>query len=331
MSSGELSEVGESGWLELVRGSLSAATDSDLLVPIGDDAAVFRPREGQVQIATCDAQVEGTHFDRTWLDWGGLARRALLAAASDVTAMGGKPTGFLVTLGVPSNVKMSCLEEFADSLASLALEYGLLPLGGDTVQSGLVFVDVTVLGIAAQDEILRQTGAEEGDALWVTGWLGGMRAALIALQSGERETENEVLAQFWSPPVRWPLLPRLREMIEIRALTDLSDGLETDLGKILRNPRRGAEVHLEKLPVSARVKQYAQQHGLNAPELAYLGGEDFELLLVEKGNNQACGVLDLGGAPLTRIGIVTSAGDKVRTLRQGREVVVADKAFRHFG
>jgi hypothetical protein len=55
------------------------------------------------------------------------------------------------------------------------------------------------------------------------------------------------------------------------------------------------------------------------------------LLLVEKGNNQACGVLDLGGAPLTRIGIVTSAGDKVRTLRQGREVVVVDKPFRHFG
>ena len=80
MSVGDLSEAGESGWLQLVRGSLSAATGKDLLVSIGDDAAVLRAGEGQAQILTCDSQVEGTHFNREWLDWGGFARRALLAA-----------------------------------------------------------------------------------------------------------------------------------------------------------------------------------------------------------------------------------------------------------
>ena len=80
----------------------------------------------------------------------------------------------------------------------------------------------------------------------------------------------------------------------------------------------GAEIHLEKLPVSAKVARSAKQHGLNVPELAYLGGEDFELLVVEKGNHQASGVIDLGGVPLTRIGIVTAAETEVPNLSGGR-------------
>lgn len=330
MSSKTLSEIGELGWLSLVRGSLMAAGGESLLVPIGDDAAVHRTGEGRAQIATCDSQVEGTHFDRKWLDWGGLAKRALLAAASDVTAMGGRPEGFLISLGVPGDTQVSCLEEFADSLTSLALEYGLDPLGGDTVKSGLVFVDVTVLGTVAEERILRQAGAKEGDALWVTGWLGGMRAALLAFEIDKEESDAGIHEHFWSPPVRWPVLTWLRQEIPVRALTDLSDGLRIDLNKILATDSLGAEIHLEKLPVSAEVSDFVARQGIDSSELAYLGGEDFELLVVEEGNGQPNSVLDLDGVPLKKIGIVTSAGSPIRTLRDGTEVTVEDKAFRHF-
>lgn len=324
-----LADIGERGWLERLAERLRGAANHRLQVPIGDDAAVLAPTRGMSLVMTSDAFIEGTHFKRSWLGWRGLARRAVLAAASDVTAMGGEPVGFLVSLGIPSRVRIDHLDAFTQGLAEMASEFGLVPLGGDTVRSPRVMVDVMVVGEARREEVLLQTGASPGDALWVSSTLGRCRA-LVELKSTAPRGFPHLDHPLWSPPARWPLLPALRKALPLRALTDLSDGLAVDLTKVLRRSGLGAEIHLDRLPIDPFVIEQAKELQFKPHEYAFLGGEDYELLVVEAGDNQSADRIDLDGVPLTRIGKVTSSAKGVETHLHGKRKRIRSKGFEHF-
>jgi thiamine-monophosphate kinase len=324
-----LAEVGERTWLDRVCTILSRS-DPRLAVPAGDDAAVYRLGEGRCLILTTDAQTEGTHFKRSWLGWKGWARRALLAAASDVTAMGGTPTGFLASLGIPSRTRLAHIESFAQGLAELASEWNLSALGGDTIRSDRLFVDITVIGVVEEKDILRQTGARDGDAIWVTGGLGTSRALLTLLGTVPREVPS-LDDPVWQPPARWPILDRLRKALPVRALTDISDGLLADMDKILSHRGLGADIQVERLPLSTAAQDYAAVYSFDPYECAFLGGEDYELLVVEKGDSQAASVFDLGGVALTRVGRVTSAGPGIKATWKGRRKRFHSLPFQQFG
>jgi thiamine-monophosphate kinase len=329
MTSPTLADLGEWDWLAKVRSKLSGPSSPELIVPIGDDAAVWKPDPGPAWIATCDAHCEGTHFQKSWLEWAGLARRSVLAAASDITAMGGTPKGFLISLGAPGETPVRGLEAFTEEVSRLSHRYGLWPMGGDTFRSERIVVDVTVLGAALETGILRQTGAKPGDAIWVTGWLGTMRAAWTALHE-DREGEEALRKGFWDPPARWPLLQSLRETLAIRAMTDLSDGLAHDLRKILDREELGAEIELDRLPLDPAIREFFEDRGQSAPEAAYAGGEDFELLIVESGDSGGQGSALIEGVPLTRIGRVTEEMGRIRTALNGGEHEVTIRGFEHF-
>jgi thiamine-monophosphate kinase len=324
-----LKDIGERAWLDRAAELLGGKADPRLAVPIGDDAAVLRLGGGRCLVVTSDAQVEGTHFRRSWLGWAGLARRTLLSAASDITAMGGIPTGFLISLGVPPRTTMAALEAFTSSLSRISQEYNLSSLGGDTVRSQPILVDVTVLGEVREKDILRQSGAQVGDALWVTGSLGQSRAQVAAKTNHPRWFPGFDHPDWW-PPVRWPLVKSLRKALPLRAMTDLSDGLALDLAKILRWERLGAEIHLERLPVAPAAEEWSRHLGFDPFECAYLGGEDYELLVVEQGDSQRSGRIDLEGTPLVRIGRVTHSKGNVRTLWHGKTKRIEGAAFQHF-
>lgn len=334
-----ISDIGERGWIDLLRDRLGGSR-SGLLVPIGDDAAVrekrveidsnLEPLPESCEILTTDVMVEGTHFKKEWLDWSGLARRAVLSAASDIAAMGGAPEGFLLSLGLPPDALWADLESFADSLRVLCDETGMVPFGGDTARSQTLFLDVTVIGRVEKDLIHLQTGGQVGDALWVTGSLGAMRAAWSALDA-PRPGEEDLRRRFWDPPIRWPLLNEIRKAIPIRAMTDLSDGLAVDLKKILRGTGCGAEIQMEQLPVDPLAEGFCGERGIDPIEFAFLGGEDFELLVVEKGNRQTADSINLGEVPLRRIGLLTDRDSEVARLRDGRRDDSLVHPFEHFG
>ncbi len=333
-----LSDLGERGWLDFLREILGNESRPSLLVPVGDDAAVVKTPPDRHLVITSDAMVEGTHFQKAWLGWAGLARRAVLAAASDITAMGGTPTGFLISLGVPASTRMEDLKTFGLALARLAKDLHLVALGGDTVRSRHILVDVTVLGTVSRNRVLRQTGAVSGDALWVTGGLGRSRAFLEQVLAGSAEARGCLDSPCFLPPVRWTLLESLRKAFKIRALTDLSDGLTLDLLKVLRGNNQGAEIFLDQIPVDPKLppplRGRAGVGGLGSfyrHESAFLGGEDYELLVVEAGDSRPEPVLDLEGVPLTRIGHVTESGSGITTFWKGKKRKVSQSPFLHFG
>lgn len=324
-----LKEIGERGWLSILENKLGKKISGNLLVPIGDDAAVFHFPQEKKLVITTDAMVEGTHFYRHWLGWRGLAARAVLAAASDITAMGGIPLGFTISLGVPGDVLARDLEQFADGLLETAEQYGLDILGGDTVGSPHLFVDVGVIGGAAESRILRQQGACAGDALWVTGTLGHSHAALIKAQLLD-EGKADLDDPCWRPPDRWGGLEAIRCALPLRAMTDLSDGLARDLGKILRNKPIDAMIELDHIPVDPFTREVASKLGRDPAELAYIGGEDYELLLVEAGDSFQQTELKTEGMALHRIGKIHPGAGKVHLLREGESVRITDPLFEHF-
>jgi thiamine-monophosphate kinase len=243
--------------------------------------------------------------------------------------MGGVPKGFLISLGASGETPLEGLDEFTEEVSNLAHRYNLWPMGGDTFRSGRILVDFTVLGVVPINEITLQTSAKAGDAIWVTGELGSMRAAWTA-QEDRRPGEEGVREKFWDPPARWPLLPTLRRTLPIRAMTDLSDGLSTDLRKILDREGLGAEIELGLLPIAPEARKVFENRGFSPLESAYAGGEDFELLIVEAGDAQTPAMTMIEGVPLTRIGRVTGEGGSLRTTLSGKEHKVRTRGFEHF-
>ena len=322
-----LSEIGERGWLSLLEQTLRKH-GKDLIVPIGDDATV-RTVGDRCEILTSDALIEGTHFKKEWLNWRGLAYRSIFAAASDVAAMGGTPKGFLLSLGLPPETQVADLQSFADAIDELCSETGMVPYGGDTAKSERIMIDVVVIGEASPDQILRQTGAEPGDALWVTGWLGSSRAGWLAHED-RREREENIRERFWFPPRRWGILENLRSNLPIRAMTDLSDGLALDLKKILGDSSCGAEVQFDQLPIEDVIGQFCESRGIDSTEAAFLGGEDFELLVVEEGDSQPTDRLRVGEIPLTRIGRLTSNPGRIECRKGDRILDELPRSFEHF-
>jgi thiamine-monophosphate kinase len=216
----------------------AAGASRDVLVGIGDDAAVLR--DGLV--ASTDVLVEGVHFDRSRLDARAIGARAAAANLSDLAAMGARPLCLLAAFGLPE--RFGEVEELAEGLAS----HGVPVAGGDLSRAPVLVVSVTALG-RAERPVLR-SGGRPGDLLAVTGPLGGQAASGYTLPVTPRLAEGAALASVAT------------------AMIDISDGIAADARRLAEASGVGALVRLADLPraLGASLEQAAA------------GGEDYELL-----------------------------------------------------
>ena len=157
-------------------GAAGGRTDPAVAVtlPVGDDAAAFRPPDGSQVVASCDASVEGVHFRREWMTWETIGYRAAASALSDLAAMAATPVGLVVAAALPPELDVDVAAALGRGVGGIAGRIGAEVLGGDLVASpGPAFLDVTVLGCTATPTT--RSGARPGDELWVTGELGAAR------------------------------------------------------------------------------------------------------------------------------------------------------------
>jgi thiamine-monophosphate kinase len=303
---------------------------TDVLLGVGDDAALLAVPPGRVLVAATDTLVEGRHF-LAGTPPGSIGHNALAVNLSDLAAMGAEPAWALLSLSLPSPDE-SWLEQFAGGLLALADSFGVALVGGDTVRGPLV-VTVEVLGFVEPTRALRRSGARPGDLLYVSGWPGESAAGLEILRRTGRFDETA------DPLVRRHLFaePRVALGRELGGLAsaamDVSDGLLGDLRKLCAASGAGATLELESLPVSAALR--ARCTPAECEHWVLAGGDDYELLFTAPASAQAAiESLDrdaaAGGRPrLTRIGRI-EAGQAVRCTRAGRAVDVAEAGFDHF-
>jgi thiamine-monophosphate kinase len=327
-------ELGEFGLIDAIRRRAAArdGSHSQWRVAIGDDAAVLTPKSGEELVFTTDAVVENVHFRWRTTDARSLGHKALAVNLSDVGAMGARPLGFLLTLGLPRNVDGKRLDEFFSGLLALARASHCPLVGGDITRSRELVVSVTAVGAVTRGRALLRSGARAGDRLFVTGQLGGAAAGLALLEGpGVRSAAERALARRQiAPRPPFGVGARLVRLRLSRAAIDVSDGLAQDLGHLLRESRVGARVELERLPLARGLARAAARLGVDPVELALAGGEDYELLFTAPRRAPSAAVLSRRlQCRVTEIGVVTRQHRLVLT-RSGRAVELRARGFEHF-
>jgi thiamine-monophosphate kinase len=261
----------------IARLTLSLPTNSSVVTGVGDDCAVLDGgRPGYYLLLKTDAVVAGIHFTAEAAPEQ-IGHKALGRCLSDIAAMAGKPLAALVTIALPKDFKPEFVERIYLGLNRLAERYAVAIVGGETTSNPeRLLISVAVLGEAPRGQCILRSGAREGDALFVSGELGGAGA------------EKHLAFEPRLAEAQW-----LAAHFPLHAMIDLSDGLSGDLPHILRQSNVGAELLAQAIPISraAKLQARAQSSG-KTPLLAALSdGEDFELLFAAP-SRRAVAILD---------------------------------------
>lgn len=232
----------------------------------GDDCAVL-PSQGPTCITT-DAVFEGVHFTRPAFSLEDVGHKALAVNLSDLASMGAKPAWFTVALGLPRGTTAATLRRLGDGMSALARTHGAELIGGNVTRAAQLSVTVTIAGTLEGPPLLR-SGAQAGDALYVSGPLGdaaaGLKAKSPALKSAQRRP---------TPHLAFGQLARTL----CSAAIDVSDGLAQDLGHLCRASGVSAELESSAVPMSEALLKFAGSRTA-ALRYALTGGEDYVLLV----------------------------------------------------
>ena len=306
--------------LELIRLlSASLPANASVITGAGDDCAVLDLGvPDRFVLFKTDAMVEGIHFTRE-APPEKIGHKALARGLSDIAAMAGTPTAALVTLALPRDFDPKFIEAIYTGMNALARRHGVAIAGGETTSNPeRMLISIALLGTVAREKCLHRSGSKAGDALFVTGRLGGSLA-------GQHLEFEPRLAE-----ARW-----LADNFSVHAMIDLSDGLAGDLRHLLEPAALGAELLKSAIPISCAAKLQARAESSAKPPLlaALTDGEDFELLFTI-----ACGdavpLLDawkkqFPAVPLTCIGKITvTAGVKLRD--KDSYLPMPDHGYIHF-
>ena len=348
-SSTHISTVGEFGLVDRLREivespAAEAAPPSDLLIGIGDDAALFRPRAGRGLLLTADAFVEGIHFDLAYTSFLQLGWKTIAANLSDIAAMGGEPGYAIVTLALPSKISVEMMEDLYRGARHACTDYGCRIVGGDTSASlGNMMISIAMTGDVEIGKELRRDAARPGELLCVSGTCGGAHAGLRILarekrrflESGARdgfqpnlEPYKEVIERHLVPRPRFDVARALVDA-GVRAAIDVSDGIASDARRIAEASHVGLEVVGSSLPLLASTRAAAAEFAENPAEYALFGGEDYEILFAV--GDDGLRRLREKGVDVTVIGRIVDAKNGLTFITgEGERVALPPRGWDHF-
>jgi thiamine-monophosphate kinase len=251
--------------LELIaRLTKALPANAAVVTGAGDDCAVLDLGvPDKLLLFKTDAIVEGVHFEKG-APPEKIGRKALARCLSDIAAMAGTPTAAVVTLGLPEQFKPATIEKIYDGLNHLAKKHGVAIVGGETTAGPEhLFISIALLGTVSRGKQILRSTACAGDAIFVTGELGGASAG--------RHFDFEPRLE----EARW-----LADHFSVHAMIDLSDGLAGDLRHILNASGVGAELMKSAIPINSAAKEFPRKNPFGKTPLAAAlsDGEDFELL-----------------------------------------------------
>ncbi|MBB3167047.1 thiamine-phosphate kinase [Simiduia aestuariiviva] len=294
---------------------------------IGDDCALLSVPDNKVLAVSMDTLVGGIHFPRN-ADPELIAERALRVNLSDLAAMGAEPLWFTLGLTMPK-VDEQWLEGFSKGLLSVADEYNIALVGGDTTRGPLA-ITIQVHGAVEQDYAFMRGNARLGDVVFVTGQLGNAAAALSVIRQ-ELNVGKSAFSYFMSHYYRPE--PRLKDAKLLRGLThcaiDISDGLLADLGHICEESGVGAKIDIERVPVSAALNKVAEAEQI--ADWALGGGDDYQLCFTVPQENLAKveQLIENGKLRATAVGEIVK-GSGVACLLEGEPYEPKRRGYSHF-
>jgi len=277
-----------------------------VVLGIGDDCALLRARPGEEIAVTTDLNIDGRHFRLAWHPPESVGHRTLARGLSDLAAMGARPLAAFVSLGLPPALVrpgrggVSWMSRFYNGLLSLAHASGVALAGGDLAESPVALADIVLVGAVPRGKALLRSAARPGDAIYVTGSLGGSAAALAHIAGHAASlspsripaSRSGKLDPHLYPQPRLPQGAWLQTRSAAASAIDISDGLSTDLAHICEESRVAAELDAAAIPLAPGATL----------EQALHGGEDYELLFTAPPARRI--PARIAGVPITRIGRV---------------------------
>jgi thiamine-monophosphate kinase len=248
--------------------------DDGVLIGPGDDAAVL-VGSGPVVVST-DALVDGQHFRLDWSTPGQVGAKAIVANAADVVSMGARVSGFVVSLTCPPDTATATLIGVRDGMRDAAARYGARVVGGDLTAGDQLVIAVTAIGAMDDRTPVRLSTPRPGDVLAVSGPLGGSAAGLALLTAGVDGFASLVAAHCAPDPRLDLALPAVAA--EVHAMTDISDGLWSELGTMARTSGLCLRVDPAAVPGPADLIDAARVLDVDPRLWRVSGGEDHELL-----------------------------------------------------
>jgi thiamine-monophosphate kinase len=324
-----LGELGERRAIELILEKLEKMPQ--MPIPFGDDVSAYAIGRNQLFILKTDMLVGETDVPKGMSFWQA-ARKAVIMNISDFAAKGAKPLIALVSLGMPRSITQKELEEIGDGLNAGAREYDTYIVGGDTNEASDLIISLSVFGIAKKDNLMLRSGAKPDDIVAVTGFFGKTSAGLKMLLEGfkaPKEIRNSLVEAVFMPKARLKEGLALSSAKAVTSAIDSSDGLAWSLHEISKASKVGFLI--ETLPIAPEAQKFAEMNSLDPLELAFYGGEEYELVLTvnpKLWDKAEKAVKNVGGN-LIRIGRVTAERSVLFEV-EGEKRVIEPKGWEHF-
>lgn len=324
-----LEDIGERKAIELILEKLEKMPQ--MPIPFGDDVSAYPISRNQFFILKTDMLVGETDVPKGMSFWQA-ARKAVVMNISDFAAKGAKPLVALVSLGMPRNMTQKELEEIGDGLNAGAREYDTYIVGGDTNEASDLIISLSIFGIARKDNLMLRSGAKPNDIVAITGLFGNTSAGLKILLEGfkaPKDIHSSLVEAVFMPKARLKEGLALSLTKAVTSAIDSSDGLALSLHEISKASNVGFLI--ESLPIAPEAQKFAEMNGLDPFELAFYGGEEYELVLTV--NSKFWGkaekaVKNVGGT-IIRIGKVTAEKNILFEV-EGEKRVIEPRGWEHF-
>jgi thiamine-monophosphate kinase len=322
----EIASLGEFGLIDHLTQNNETKQASTLL-SVGDDAAVIDHFGKQTVIST-DLLIEGVHFDLMYTPLKHLGYKSVVVNLSDIYAMNATPTQITLSIAFSNRFSLEALDEFYEGVYAACEKYNVDLVGGDTSSSNKGFIiSVTAIGEVAPESFVTRKGAQNGDLICVSGWLGGAFLGLTLLEREKKiflehpgvqpdlESEAYIVGRLLKPDAQKEIIEFLAEQeIMPTSMMDISDGLSSEILHICKQSNCGAVLYEEKIPVHNDARLFAYKLELDPTTCALSGGEDYELLFTVKQSDYDKIVLSEN---ISVIGYITEPEKKVTIITKG--------------
>ncbi len=288
-----IQSIGSKALLDKITG-YDAFKHPNVVQSIGDDAAVIKEDSGSLTLLSSDTYVEGVDFDLTYTPFNHLGYKIMSAGISDIYAMNGIPEVVLVNVAIPNRISVQMVEDLYGGLYSAGQKHEVEIAGGDLkANHANLVISISVYGRVDKKHITYRSGAKKGDAICVTGDVGGALAGLRILmrekkfweEHGDESIQPElgdyqfVVKRQLVPEARKDLIETLREHNIIpTSMIDVTKGLVSEVNSVAEASDLGAHIYQAALPIAIETRQVADEMQEDVDRYALFGGEDLELM-----------------------------------------------------
>ncbi len=293
-------------------------------IGVGDDCAVYDTPCDVDQLVSTDMMVEGIHFSESTTSPFDVGYRLGAANISDIAAMGGTPRHMVVSIAVPKGRPTSYVEEVYNGLRTICADCDVNIIGGDTVSTeGPFVISATVFGDVPTNQSVLRSGAQDGDAVFITNYLGLSYVGLHSLLEGSEDYPvSRSVHQRPIPHVECGIIAR---DLGATSMNDISDGLSSELNEIAKASQVTIYIDENRLPIHPEVQAYCESHHMSPYLPMWTGGEDFQLV----GTIPADKAEALPAETFTIIGYVKAGNAQVVVDCDGQWVKVEPKGYNH--